>query len=160
MIRRGSKKLLSGSRIDLYKMVTCYIGIGSNLGNRQEYIDKAINIIKSSKNIIFKRSSSIYETDPVSAPPFGGSPQGKFLNGVLEVETALEPRELLKELNGIEMEIGRRRTVKDAPREIDLDILYYGQEAVEEEDLIIPHPKIPEREFVLKGLRELKRGPQ
>ena len=141
---------MSGSRIDLYKMVTCYIGIGSNLGNRQEYIDKAINIIKSSKNIIFKRSSSIYETDPVS-----DIPQGKFLNGVLEIETALEPRELLKELNGIETDIGRRRTIKDAPREIDLDILYYGQEMIREKDLIIPHPKINEREFVLKGLREL-----
>ena len=134
-------------------MVTCYIGIGSNLGNRQEYIDKAINIIKSNKNIIFKRSSSIYETEPVS-----DIPQGKFLNGVLEIETALEPRELLKELNGIEIGLGRVRTVKDAPREIDLDILYYGQEMVREKDLMIPHPKINEREFVLKGLRELKKG--
>ena len=134
-------------------MVTCYIGIGSNLGNRQEYIDKAINIIKSNKNIIFKRSSSIYETEPVS-----DIPQGKFLNGVLEIETALEPRELLKELNGIEIGLGRVRTVKDAPREIDLDILYYGQEMVREKDFMIPHPKINEREFVLKGLRELKKG--
>ncbi|MDD5137158.1 MAG: 2-amino-4-hydroxy-6-hydroxymethyldihydropteridine diphosphokinase, partial [Candidatus Omnitrophica bacterium] len=97
-----------------------------------------------------KRSSSIYETDPVS-----DIPQGKFLNGVLEIATALTPRALLKELNRIEEKIGRRRTVKDAPREIDLDILYYGDEAVKEDGLVIPHPRLNEREFVLKGLREL-----
>ena len=66
-------------------MVTCYIGIGSNLGDRRGYIDKAIGELKGNKDIKFKRSSSIYETEPVSAPPFGGSPQGKFLNGVLEL---------------------------------------------------------------------------
>ena len=134
-------------------MATCYIGIGSNLGDRQGYIDNAINFLKSNKDIKFKRSSSIYETEPVS-----DIPQGKFLNGVLEIETVLSPRELLKELNRIELNLGRRRTVKNAPREIDLDILYYGQEAVEEEGLVIPHPKINEREFVLKGLRELGKG--
>ena len=131
-------------------MVTCYIGIGSNLGDRQGYIDKAVNYLKDNRDIKFKRSSSIYETDPVS-----DIPQGKFLNGVLEIETFLSPRELLKELNSIELKLGRIRSVKNASREIDLDILYYGQETVEEKDLIIPHPKISEREFVLKGLREL-----
>ena len=134
-------------------MITCYIGIGSNLGDRQAYIDKAINSLKSNKDIKFKRSSSLYETDPVS-----DIPQGKFLNGVLEIETVLSPRELLKELNSVELKLGRRRTVKNAPREVDLDILYYGQETVEEKDLIIPHPKISKREFVLKGLRELGKG--
>ena len=141
-------------------MVTCYIGIGSNLGDRQGYIDKAIDALKGSKDMKFIRSSSIYETEPVSAPPFGGSPQGKFLNGVIEIETALKPRELLRELNRIEAKLGRVRTVKNAPREIDLDILYHGNEAVAEKDLIIPHPRIGEREFVLKGLRELKKGLQ
>jgi 2-amino-4-hydroxy-6-hydroxymethyldihydropteridine diphosphokinase len=136
-------------------MVTCYIGIGSNLGDRQGYIDRAINSLKSSKDIKFKRSSSIYETDPIS-----DIPQGKFLNGVLEIETVLSPRKLLSELNNIESKLGRIRSVKDAPREIDLDILYYGREAVEEKDLTIPHPKINEREFVLRGLRELGRVTQ
>ena len=134
-------------------MAICYIGIGSNLGDRQGYIDKAISFLKSNKDMRFKRSSSIYQTDPVS-----DIPQGRFLNGVLEIETSLSPKELLKELNGIESKLGRRRSVKNAPREIDLDILYYGQETVEEKDLIIPHPKINEREFVLKGLRELRKG--
>lgn len=138
-------------------MVTCYIGIGSNLGERRSYIDRAIEALRNTKGIDFKRSSSIYETDPVSAPSVGGRPQGKFLNGVLEIETSLGPRDLLKALNGIETSLGRKRTIKNAPREIDLDILYYGQEVVSEEGLVIPHPKIAEREFVLKGLRELGR---
>jgi 2-amino-4-hydroxy-6-hydroxymethyldihydropteridine diphosphokinase len=133
-------------------MVTCYIGIGSNLGDRRSYVDKAIEYLKHNKDINFKRSSSIYETDPVS-----DIPQGRFLNGVLEIETVLKPLELLKELNRIEESLGRKRGVKNAPRTIDLDILYYGHEAVEEDGLIIPHPRILEREFVLRGLRELGR---
>ena len=127
-------------------MVICYIGIGSNLGDRQKYIDRAIEELKKNKNIRLKRSSSIYETDPVS-----GIPQGKFLNGVLEVETSLEPRSLLKELSGIECRLGRERVVKNGPRTIDLDILYYGDERIKDDGLIVPHPKIGEREFVLKG---------
>jgi len=131
-------------------MVICYIGIGSNLGDRRSYIDKAIDELRSSRSIKINRSSSIYETDPVSTVP-----QGKFLNGVLEIETMLAPRALLSELNNIEERLGRQRTLKDGPRTIDLDILYYGQEKVEEDGLVIPHPKITRREFVLRGLREL-----
>lgn len=131
-------------------MITCYVGIGSNLGDRRGYIDKAIEELKNSSHIEFKRSSSIYETEPVSDVP-----QGKFLNGVLELETELKPGQLLKELNRIEKKLGRERTVKNAPRTMDLDILYYGEEKISEKDLIIPHPRIQEREFVLRGLREL-----
>lgn len=131
-------------------MVTCYIAIGSNLGDRRKFIDNAIEEIKRSKDIVLKRISSIYETDPVS-----DIPQGKFLNGVLEVETHLTPRALLKELSGIEKRLGRIREIKNGPRTIDLDILYYGDETVKEPGLAIPHPRINEREFVLKGLREL-----
>ena len=131
-------------------MVTCYIGIGSNLDNRQESIEKAIEELKKDKDIRFKRSSSIYETEAVS-----DIPQGKYLNGVLEIETDLEPRYLLKELNRIEKKLGRERAAKNAPRTIDLDILYYGDKKVSGSDLTIPHPRINEREFVLKGLREL-----
>ncbi len=133
-------------------MAICYIGIGSNLGDRQEYIDKAIDELKGNKDIKFRRSSSIYETEPVS-----DIPQGKFLNGVLEIETTLPPAALLKGLNRVEESLGRKRAVKNAPREIDLDILYYGQETVKGGDLVIPHPRIIEREFALKGLRELGR---
>lgn len=133
-------------------MVSCYIGIGSNLGDRQNYIDKAIEELSRNKNIKIKRASSIYETEAVS-----DIPQGKFLNGVIEIETGLKPRLLLKELNRIEEKLGRRRTVKNTPRTIDLDILYYGNEKVAKKGLTIPHPRIQEREFVLRGLRELGR---
>ncbi len=131
-------------------MVTCYIGIGSNLGNRRKNIDMAISKLKNNPDMIFKRRSSIYETEPASDVP-----QGNFLNAVLEIETPLKPRELLKELNRIEEMLGRRRLVRNGPRTMDLDILYYGEAAIAEKDLVIPHPRIGEREFVLKGLREL-----
>jgi len=133
-------------------MVNCYIGVGSNLGDRRGYIDKAIAALEKTDGIKVSRVSSIYETLPV-----GGPPQGRFLNGVIEIETCLKPRMLLSELNRIEVSLGRARTVKNGPRTIDLDILYYGDEDIKEDDLIIPHPKIDEREFVLRGLRELGR---
>ena len=131
-------------------MITCYIGIGSNLGEREKYIKSAIRELKKNKRIKFKRSSSIYETEPVS-----DIPQGRFLNGVLELKTSLRPLELLMALNDIEKRLGRKRSVKNAPRTMDLDILYYGERKIDEKDLIVPHPRIKEREFVLRGLREL-----
>lgn len=131
-------------------MITCYIGIGSNLGDREKYIERAVCELKKNKQIKFRRLSSIYETEPVS-----DIPQGKFLNGVLKVETTLRPLELLMALNDIEKRLGRIRSEKNAPRTMDLDILYYGDQKIDEKDLIVPHPRIKEREFVLKGLREL-----
>ena len=128
----------------------CYIGIGSNLGDRRKYIDSAIEELDNNEHITIRRVSSIYETDPASDVP-----QGKFLNGVLEIETDLSPRELLGAVNKTEEKLGRVRAVKNGPRTIDLDILYYGDREICEKNLIIPHPKIEEREFVLRGLREL-----
>lgn len=134
-------------------MTTCYIGIGSNIGDRRKYIDAAIGELDKVDGVKILRISTIYETEPVS-----DIPQGKFLNGVLEIETSLEPRPLLKELNRIEALLGRSRNVqrkRNAPRTIDLDILYYGDKKISTENLVIPHPGIKGREFVLKGLREL-----
>jgi 2-amino-4-hydroxy-6-hydroxymethyldihydropteridine diphosphokinase len=131
-------------------MAICYIGIGSNLGDRRSFIDRAIAALKASGGIKVKRASSIYETDPV-----GDVPQGRFLNGVLEIETELGARQLLEELLRIEKSLGRVRDVGNGPRTIDLDILYYGDETISEPGLSVPHPRIHEREFVLKGLREL-----
>jgi len=133
------------------KVVTAYLGIGSNLGDRLGYIDRAIEALRMSSGIDVKRVSSIYETEPVS-----DIPQGRFLNGVIEIETNLGPNDLLGRLNDIESSLGRVRGMKYAPRTIDLDILYYGDESVNEVGLVIPHPRINDREFVLKGLRELK----
>ncbi|MBP7056073.1 MAG: 2-amino-4-hydroxy-6-hydroxymethyldihydropteridine diphosphokinase [Candidatus Omnitrophica bacterium] len=133
-------------------MTTCYIGIGSNIGDRYSYIDKAIGAMRGYPGIIVKRVSDIYETEPVS-----DIPQGRFLNGVVEIKTRLSPRDLLKSLNLIEKDLGRSRIVRNGPRTIDLDILYYGDEIIQEKDLVIPHPRINEREFVLRGLRQLGR---
>jgi len=131
-------------------MVTCYIGVGSNLGDRKAYIDEAVRLLGSTKGVSVKRISSIYETDPV-----GGPAQGRFLNGVIEIDTDLKPINLFKELSAIEERLGRVRGMKNGPRTIDLDILYFGRERVDTADLVVPHPRINEREFVLKGLREL-----
>lgn len=120
------------------------------MGDRRKYVDNAILELKKNRNIRLKKASSIYETEPVSEIP-----QGKFLNGILEIETSLNPLELLMVLNDIEKTLGRARTIKNGPRTIDLDILYYGNKKIKKKDLIIPHPRIREREFVLKGLREL-----
>ncbi len=128
----------------------CYIGIGSNLGDRHKYISEAIRALRDNKRVEVRRASSIYETGPVSDVP-----QGKFLNGVVEIDTDLDPGGLMRVLNNIEKTMGRVRTVKNGPRVIDLDILYYGDLKINEKDLVVPHPRISEREFVLKGLREL-----
>ncbi|MEK7867944.1 MAG: 2-amino-4-hydroxy-6-hydroxymethyldihydropteridine diphosphokinase [Candidatus Omnitrophota bacterium] len=128
----------------------CYIGIGSNLGDRAKYIENAIEKLEGTKGIEVKRVSSIYETEPV-----GGPKQGKYLNGAIEIETQLEPGELMLKLQNIEKQLGRIKTVKNAPRTIDLDILLYGDKKINKPDLKIPHPKMHKREFVMKPLKDL-----
>lgn len=133
--------------------VTAFIGIGSNMGDRKANIEKALKLVDLARGIRRKRTSTIYETDPV-----GGPQQGKFLNGVFEIKTTLAPSELLKELKRIERHLGRKKTVKNGPRIIDLDILTFGDKRLKERGLEIPHPRMHKREFVLKGLKELKKG--
>ena len=98
----------------------------------------------------FLRSSKVYETDPV-----GGPPQEKYLNAVWKIETAIPAAELLQKLLAIENEMGRVRREKNGPRPIDLDILFYGSEIIRELGLQAPHPRLHEREFVLKPLCDL-----
>lgn len=98
----------------------------------------------------FVKSSSVYETDPV-----GGPPQGKYLNAIWKIETALSPRELKESLKKIELKLGRKPSFRNTPREMDLDIIFYGDRIVDEPDLKIPHPRYHERWFVLKPLMEL-----
>lgn len=131
-------------------MVISYIGVGSNLGDREKNINSALGYLKGTEGIRLKRISSLYETEPV-----GGPPQGKFLNGAIAIETILSPRELLEKLKEIEGKLGRKRTVPNGPRTIDLDILTYGEEKIKEKDLIIPHPRMEMRDFVLQPLREI-----
>lgn len=128
----------------------CYIGIGSNLGDREKYIKNAIEKLKKTEGVEVKKISSIYETEPV-----GGMKQGKYLNGVIKIETWLKPHDLMTKLQEIEKQSGRIRSVKNAPRTMDLDILLYGDKKIDESGLKIPHPKMYEREFVMKPLKEI-----
>jgi len=131
-------------------MVTCYIGIGSNLGDRRYHIDKAIKEIRMLGVTKVKKISRIIETLPQ-----GGPVQGPYLNGVLEIETQLTPYQLLQELQKIETALGRVRTVINGPRTIDLDILTYADLRIHEDALCIPHPRMMERDFVLVPLKEI-----
>lgn len=131
-------------------MVTCFIGIGSNLGDREYYIDTAIKEIKALANTRLRKLSKLIESLPRGSPL-----QGPYLNGVIEIETTLLPYQLLQELQKIEVALGRVRSVKNAPRTIDLDILLYGDVQIKEESLYIPHPRMLKREFVMKPLEEI-----
>lgn len=131
-------------------MVVCYLGLGSNLGNRRENIKKALYYLAKTKGITIEKFSRIYETDPV-----GGPPQNKFLNAAVRIKTSLSPFALLKVVKKIEKYLGRKKRGHYAPREIDLDILLYADKVIKRKNLIIPHPRMFEREFVLKPLREI-----
>ena len=131
-------------------MIQTFIGAGSNLGNREANLKEARERLAAASGIKIKKVSPVYETDPV-----GGPEQGKYLNAVWEVETNFSPPELLKEILSIEARMGRRRTVPNAPRTIDLDILFYGDQILQQTGLQIPHPRLHERWFVLKPLADL-----
>ncbi|MFL5766348.1 MAG: 2-amino-4-hydroxy-6-hydroxymethyldihydropteridine diphosphokinase [Actinomycetota bacterium] len=130
--------------------VTAYVGLGSNLGNRLENLRSAVRDLARTPGIRFVRSSSVYETAPV-----GGPEQGNFLNAVVEVSTELEPVGLLEAMRRIENELGRVRAARFGPRTIDLDLLLYGDEHIEEPELTVPHPRMHERAFVVVPLTEL-----
>mgnify|MGYP001580373830 CR=1 FL=1 len=131
-------------------MVVCYLGIGSNLGNRSKNIKKALDYLAKTKDIKLEKFSRVYETQSQ-----GGPPQCKFLNAAVKIKTSLSPQALLKTLKKIEKDLGRKKTVRFGPREIDLDILLYGDRIIKHNNLVIPHPRMFEREFVLRPLREI-----
>ena len=130
-----------------------YLSVGSNLGDRAASLERAQALLRELSGTRFLRSSSVYETDPV-----GGPPQGKYLNAVWEIETSLPPRPLKESLKAIEAKLGRKPASRNAPRVIDLDIIFYGKQVVEEQDLVIPHPRLQERAFVLEPLCEMVPG--
>ena len=127
-----------------------FIGIGSNLGDREYFINEAINYLRKNSQINIEKISSIIETDPC-----GGPPQGKFLNAVIKIKTFLKPEELLSVLQSIENRLGRKRLIRNGPRTIDLDILLYGDKIIDYPELKIPHPRMFEREFVMNLLFEI-----
>jgi 2-amino-4-hydroxy-6-hydroxymethyldihydropteridine diphosphokinase len=130
-------------------MSTVYIGIGSNLGNREENCARTIRLLIEHGITVTKRSSMI-ETEP-----WGVREQPKFINMAIGIETDLEPEGLLRLLKKVELEVGRLPTSRWGPRIIDLDILLYDDLIMETPDLVIPHPGMSEREFVLKPLAEI-----
>jgi 2-amino-4-hydroxy-6-hydroxymethyldihydropteridine diphosphokinase len=128
---------------------TVYISLGSNVGDRAALLERGIEAM-SAAGVRVLRRSSFYATEPVGAPP-----QAWFLNAVVEAETLLMPRQLLRELERIERELGRRRMVVRGPRTLDLDILLYGSSVIRTRELEVPHPRLAQRRFVLVPLAEL-----
>lgn len=120
------------------------------MGDREELLIRAIQMIDRIPNISVRRSSSLYETEPV-----GYTEQGRFLNLALQIETFLAPCELLVHMQKIEAELGRKRMIRWGPRTLDIDILLYGTECIQQEGLQVPHPRMIERAFVLIPLAEI-----
>ena len=127
---------------------TVYLGLGSNMGNRDENLDRALDLL--GQRLKLGKVSSVYDTDPV-----GNIDQPRFLNMVCQVYTRLEPPALLALAKGIESKIGRAPGKSNAPRPIDIDILLYDEQVIDTPELVIPHPRMTERAFVLVPLAEI-----
>ena len=131
-------------------MATAYVGLGSNLGDSVGNIRQALDMLDQADDLSILAISSLYETEPE-----GYENQGWFVNAVAQTETDLPPRELLKLFKEIEGTFGRKESVRWGPREIDLDLLLYDQLCLESPDIIIPHPRMHHRAFVLVPLAEI-----
>ncbi|NLN87403.1 MAG: 2-amino-4-hydroxy-6-hydroxymethyldihydropteridine diphosphokinase [Syntrophomonadaceae bacterium] len=127
-----------------------YIGLGSNIGDKKINLGQARVLIEDLEGVRISEMSSLYETSP-----WGKTDQEGFLNQVIEIETELNPLELLRQLQAIEIKLGRRRQVHWGPRNIDLDVLLYGREIIDQEELKVPHPYLMQRLFVLVPLAEI-----
>ena len=128
--------------------VVVYLGLGSNQGDRQRNLDRALELL--SQRLGEMQISSVYDTEPI-----GNVNQPRFLNMVCQTHTGLAPLELLTLVKGIELKLGRAPGKPNAPRPMDIDILFYGDQVVESPGLVIPHPKLTERAFVLVPLAEI-----
>jgi 2-amino-4-hydroxy-6-hydroxymethyldihydropteridine diphosphokinase len=132
-------------------MPCAYVGLGANLGKKEETLRQAVALLAAADGVDVLAVSELRETDPV-----GVVDQPRFLNGAVAIETTLPPRELLDSLLRIERELGRvRGEERWGPRTVDLDLLLYGDQIVDEPGLRVPHPRIHERRFVLEPLAEL-----
>ena len=131
-------------------MTLAYLGLGSNLGDRERNLGEARRLLEEAGARLL-RASAVHETEP-----FGVIDQPRFLNQVVEVEWRLGPRELLGAVKAVEIAAGRKPTYRWGPREIDVDILLFGSDTVDEPDLVIPHPGLYERDFLLRPLAELR----
>ena len=130
-----------------------YLSLGSNIGNRQEYIESAIELVGKTEGIKILKKSGLYETSPV-----GYVEQDLFLNAVIKIKTDFSEREILKIINKIENELDRKREIRWGPRTIDIDILIFSDKKINETDLIIPHKEMLNGLFVLVPLIEIYDG--
>lgn len=130
-----------------------YLSLGSNIGDRKGYIEKAVELIENTKGVKVLKKSGLYETTPV-----GYLEQDLFLNAVIKIETDFSAREILKIMNKIETELDRKREIRWGPRTIDIDILIFSDKKIDETDLIIPHKEMLNRLFVLIPLNEIYDG--
>jgi 2-amino-4-hydroxy-6-hydroxymethyldihydropteridine diphosphokinase len=131
-------------------MIRAYVALGSNLGNPVQTIEDAIEAMAALRGSLLKAMSSLYRTAPV-----GLKHQPDFINAVVALDTRLSPRDLLDELFALEAHFGRERSVKNAPRTLDLDLLLHGETVQDDPDLTLPHPRMHERAFVLAPLAEI-----
>lgn len=130
-------------------MTTVYLALGSNVGNREGNLRKAVALLAET-GVKVKKISSVYETEPVDYLD-----QDWFLNSVLQAETNLAPLDVLKAMRGIETAIGSKKAFAKGPRLIDLDILLYGDQSIETPELQVPHPRMLDRKFVMVPLAEI-----
>jgi 2-amino-4-hydroxy-6-hydroxymethyldihydropteridine diphosphokinase len=142
-----------GQSVSYRGAVPANLGLGSNLGDRLENLRRAVELVNPAPGIRVIRSSRVYETKPI------GPPQPDFLNAVVQIETTLTPRALLDACRVVEDVMGRVRAERWGPREIDVDVLTYGREVIDEPDLVIPHPRMHERAFVMVPLLEVDADP-
>ncbi|MEM7308855.1 MAG: 2-amino-4-hydroxy-6-hydroxymethyldihydropteridine diphosphokinase [Planctomycetota bacterium] len=134
------------------RSVRAIVALSANLGDREATLESAVEELDGTEGLHVLRVSPWFETEPVGGPP--GQPD--YLNGALEVETTLSARELLERMLRIEVAHGRVRAgIKDGPRTLDLDLLFYGEDRIAEPGLIVPHPRLEERTFVLEPLARL-----
>ena len=131
-------------------MTLAYVGLGANLGRREETLQRAVRLLRETDSVEVRAVSTLRETEPV-----GVVDQPSFLNGAVELRTSSSARELLEVLLEIERSLGRVRGERWGPRVIDLDLLVYGNEVVDEPGLHVPHPRLHERRFALEPLAEL-----
>src|SRR5262249_43042664 len=132
-------------------MARVYLALGSNLGDRQRFLDRAVARLRALPGVTVRRVSPYYETAPVGGPTGSGA----YINAVAEADTTLLPEQLLRALLDIERSFGRVRTEPNAPRTLDLDLILYGDVIRHGPDPIVPHPRMHERRFVLQPLADL-----
>lgn len=146
--KKVTKKVKKGKKRS--GLTTAYLGLGSNVGDREEYIEQAVFLLEKNPNIQVHKRSSNYETEAE-----GGADQPPFINAAVEVRTKLPPHRLLEVCQEIETALGREREVEWGPRTIDIDILLYENEIISDDKLQVPHPLMHERMFVLRPLKEI-----